>query len=85
MAKADPDDIDDIDPEPVASVIPTLNKLTGIFEYEFGFIPSGQYTAAFTCEANLDDPMTDDVIIFSRGVKNITLANTNKVSVNAFR
>ncbi len=80
-----PDDIDDIDPEPVASVIPTLNKLTGIFEYEFGFIPSGQYTAAFTCEANLDDPMTDDVIIFSRGVKNITLANTNKVSVNAFR
>ncbi len=80
-----PDDIDDIDPEPVASVIPTLNKLTGIFEYEFGFIPSGQYTAAFTCEANLDDPMTDDVIIFSRGVKNITLANSNKVSVNAFR
>ncbi len=80
-----PDDIDDIDPEPVASVIPTLNKLTGIFEYEFGFIPAGQYTAAFTCDADLDDPMTDDVIIFSRGVKNITLANTNKVSVNAFR
>ena len=79
-----PDDVDNIDPEPVASVIPTLNKLTGIFEYDFGFIPLGKYTAAFTCEANLDDPMIDDVIMFSRGM-NINLANTDKLPVNTFR
>ena len=79
-----PDDVDNIDPEPVASAIPTLNKLTGIFEYDFGFIPLGKYTAAFTCEAHLDDPAIDDVIMFSRGV-NINLANTNKLPVKSFR
>lgn len=79
-----PDDVDNIDPEPVASAIPALNKLTGIFEYDFGFIPLGEYTAAFTCEADLDDPAIDDAIMFSRGM-NINLANTDKLPVITFR
>ena len=78
------DDVDDIDPEPVASALLKLNNLTGIYEYEFGFVPLGEYTAAYTCQANLDDPEVDDVIIFSRGV-NINLANTDKVVVKTFR
>ena len=79
-----PDDVDNIDPEPVASALLTLNNLTGIYEYDFGFVPLGKYTAAFTCQANLDDPEVDDVIIFSR-VANINLANTNNVVAKTFR
>jgi len=78
------DDVDDIDPEPVASALLKLNNLTGIYEYDFGFVPLGKYTAAYTCQANLDDPEVDDVIIFSRGA-NINLANTDKVVVKTFR
>jgi hypothetical protein len=79
-----PDDVDDIDSEPVASALLTLNNLTGIYEYDFGFVPLGKYTAAFTCQANLDDPEVDDVIIFSRSA-NINLVDTNKVIAKTFR
>jgi hypothetical protein len=78
------DDVDNIEPEPVASALLTLNNMTGIYEYDFGFIPLGKYTAAFTCQANLDDPEVDDVIVFSRGT-NINLANTDKVVIKTFR
>ncbi len=79
-----PDDVDNIAPEPVASALLTLNNMTGIYEYDFGFVPLGKYTAAFTCQANLDNPEVDDVILFSRGA-NINLVNTNKVVAKTFR
>lgn len=35
---------------------------TGVteFDYELAFMATGEYTLAFTCEADLDDPETDD-------------------------
>ena len=81
---ATPDDVDNIEPEPIASAIPTLNNLTGIYEYDFGFVPLGKYTAAYTCQADLDNPEVDDVIVFSKGA-NINLANTNKLVVKTFK
>jgi len=78
-----PDDIDNNDPEPVASAFVSLNDATGDYEYSFGFIPFGDYTAAFTCQADLDDLTSDDMIIFT-GAQNITLTNTTS-SVNISR
>ena len=70
-----PDDIDNTDPDPVASALVTLNNTTGAYEYSFGFIPFGDYTAAFTCQADLEDPANDDIITFS-GAQNVTLTST---------
>jgi len=70
-----PDDIDNFEPEPVASALVTLNNATGIYEYSFGFIPFGDYTAAFTCQADLDDPASNDIITFGTP-QNVTLTST---------
>lgn len=59
------DDIDGTDPEPVTTALLSMNTETGNFDYEIGFIPVGDYTLAFTCMADLDDPEADDAIIFT--------------------
>ena len=81
-----PDDIDGIDTEPFASTLVTLNRATGEYEYSFGFVPFGNYTAVFTCEADLDDPTADDSIDFSK-TKNVNIFRTDTkiLSANALR
>ena len=79
-----PDDVGNTGAEPVASAMPAMNNATGEYEYSFGFIPLGKYTAAFTCQANLDDPLTDDAITFSK-TNNINLSNTKTVSTSPLR
>ncbi len=79
-----PDDIDGIDPEPFASALVKLNPATGKYEYSFGFVPFGKYTAAFTCEADLDDPAADDVIKFGTTKKvRIFKTGTKRLSARA--
>ena len=80
-----PDDIDGNEPEPVMSTLVKLNDSTGKYEYRFEFVPQGKYTAVFSCEANLDDPKTDDDINFSSTKKvNLTKKNTKTLGRNAF-
>lgn len=79
-----PDDIDGIDPEPVASALVKMNRATGKYEYSFGFVPFGKYTATFTCEADLDDPATDDNIKFTTTKKvRIHKTGTKKIPARA--
>jgi len=82
--KVTPDDVDNIGPDPIASALLTLNNTTGEYEYSFGFIPLGKYTAAFTCQANLDNPAIDDNIAFSN-TKNIQLKDTKTLPANTFK
>ena len=63
-----PDDIDGIDAEPVSTAL-----LSGSYEYAVGFLNKGDYTLAFTCQANDDDSETNDVISFI-GIDVITVA-----------
>ncbi|MGH8442301.1 MAG: DUF4382 domain-containing protein [Nevskiaceae bacterium] len=42
------------------------------FFYRVPFLPAGNYTAAFTCNAAADDPQLDDTISFT-GAKNVTV------------
>lgn len=79
-----PDDVDNIGIEPVASALLALNKTTGEYEYSFGFIPLGKYTATFTCQADLDDPANDDNITFSN-TKNVNLTGEKILPTNTFR
>ena len=37
-----------------------LNMDTSEYEYTIGFVPAGDYTVAFTCDALLDEPLTED-------------------------
>ena len=58
------DDIDKISPDPVTTALMSLNVQTGNYDYEVGFLPAGNYTVAYTCMADLDDPEVDDAILF---------------------
>jgi hypothetical protein len=69
-----PGDLGGAGAEPVSSALVSLNNATGNFEYSFGFVPFGKYTAAFTCTADLDNQSTDDNISFSR-TKNIDITS----------
>lgn len=42
-----------------------LDDVSGEYSYTVGFLPEGSYTAAFTCQGRLDDPLTQDGIEFS--------------------
>jgi Domain of unknown function (DUF4382) len=61
-ADATPDDIDAIDPEPVATIAVKQNN-NGDYVYK-SILSPGDYTVAFTCQAGSDDPETDDAIVF---------------------
>ena len=82
----EPDDIDDRDPEPVASALVKLNSATGNYEYSFGFVPFGQYTLVMTCTSDIDDPEDDDMLDFTTTKNiNITSTTTRIISESAFR
>ncbi|MBT8128571.1 MAG: DUF4382 domain-containing protein [Gammaproteobacteria bacterium] len=71
----EPDDIDGLDPEPVASALVKMNGTTGNYEYSFGFVPFGKYTLVMTCSSDIDDPEDDDTLDFTT-TKNINLTNS---------
>jgi hypothetical protein len=52
------------DEEPLTSTLVDMNDVTGEFHYEVGFVPEGDYTAAFTCEADEDEPEQSNNIDF---------------------
>lgn len=47
---------------PLASAI--VRPSGAAFAYRIAFVPAGNYTAAFTCDAAADDPETDDTTTF---------------------
>ncbi|MDH5424964.1 MAG: DUF4382 domain-containing protein [Gammaproteobacteria bacterium] len=61
---AELDDVDHQEPNPFTTALMTFNTDTGFYDYEVGFIPVGDYTVAYTCMADLDDPETNDLIEF---------------------
>jgi len=74
-----PDDVDDVDPEPVTTARVLLNEGSGNYEYSLPFMAPGMYTLAFTCQAADDispdptvmpppDPAADNAIEFTPGI-----------------
>lgn len=66
------DDIDNNNSGPVTSAAVNLNAENGLYEYTLAFMPPGEYTLAFTCQADDDNPEDNDTIVFSYS-ENITV------------
>ena len=62
-----PDDIDDDTVEPVTTALVSYNTGSVSYEYEVGFLPAGDYTVAFTCNADLELVDVDDDLKFTIG------------------
>lgn len=56
---------------PVSAANVEMNE-AGLYTYTLGFVETGEYTVAFTCDAILDEPETDDDLTFTDGV-NVTV------------
>jgi hypothetical protein len=71
-----PDDVDGLEPEPVSTAIVEFSDSNGdsIAEYHYtlAFLEPGTYTVALTCDADLDDPETDDALVFT-GTSDVTV------------
>jgi len=74
-----PDDVDAVAPEPVSSAMPALNA--GDYDYTVGFLATGPYTVTFTCDADADNPATDDTLVFT-GTQDATVAAEQTTTVN---
>ncbi|MCK4586474.1 MAG: DUF4382 domain-containing protein [Gammaproteobacteria bacterium] len=55
-----PDDMDVVDPNPVSTA--TVTAANG-YVYTLAFVEPGNYTIALTCNADLDEPVTDDAAV----------------------
>jgi hypothetical protein len=58
-----PGDIGDATNDPL-TIATVSQSESGTYVYEVNFLSVGEYTAAFTCQADDDDPETDDPIEF---------------------
>ena len=57
-----PDDIDTVDPEPLATTAVTQDT-NGDYRYK-ALLSPGEYTVAFTCQADDDNPDSEDALVF---------------------
>ncbi|MGH8400235.1 MAG: hypothetical protein ACRESU_03960, partial [Gammaproteobacteria bacterium] len=60
--------------QPFSSVLVGFNISTGKYNFTAAYLPPGEYTLAFTCQANLDQPETADAIAFT----SVTHASVSK-------
>jgi len=63
------------DNAPVTSALVDLNNETGDYEYTVGFLTEGDFTAAFTCEADQDEPEEENDIDFLQTQNTSVTAN----------
>ena len=74
-----PDNEDEFDPNPITSAMVTFNDDTQKYVYKAAFLSSGNYTIAFTCQAENDKPEEDK----SLTPNPITFVGTTDVEVSA--
>src|SRR6185437_17019074 len=64
-----PSDVDISDPNhvnPVSTALVGLNSTSGLYNFTAGFLPAGDYTVAFTCEASQDVANQSNKLSFLR-------------------
>lgn len=68
--------------QPISSALVGVNPTTAQFAFSVGFLPPGQYTAAFTCQANLDDPTkTDNIQFLAKTTTSVAASNTTFITL----
>lgn len=74
-----PDDLDGQDAEPLSSAL--IRAASNQADYVVAALPPGDFTLAASCNANLDDPTTDDPLNFvTQG--NVTLTAGSNATLN---
>jgi hypothetical protein len=71
-----PDDVDGSGTEPVSSARVNLSTR----RYTVAFLPEGKYTVAFTCDADEDDPATNDSLTFEAKNASVEAGETRTVN-----
>ncbi|MFA9462466.1 DUF4382 domain-containing protein [Thiohalorhabdus methylotrophus] len=72
-ADATPVDLDGREPEPVTTALVEQDDENGAYAYAAGYLPKGDYTVAFTCKADNDDPELDDSDVGLRDAANVEI------------
>lgn len=72
------DDIDNVAADPLTSAI--VEQVTAT--YEIGYVLAGDYTAALTCDGELDDPETDDLDVTFESTQNVTVTVDQTVTAD---
>ena len=68
--------------QPISSALAGINGTTSQFAFAVGFLPPGQYTAAFTCQPNLDDPTkTDNIQFLATTLATVVAGNTTFINL----
>jgi hypothetical protein len=60
---------------PVVSVPVKLNISSGAYTYRASYLDAGNYTVALTCNGSIDNPATDEALVFSRSGNAVVTAN----------
>ena len=60
--------------EPLTTALVALNDDTDDYEYEIGYLNAGEYTIAFTCEADIDTGDDEDIVFLSAAADKEVLA-----------
>lgn len=70
-----PDDEGGTAPDPVTTALVSNAKVDGSGDpvYTLAFLPEGDYTVAFTCDAELDDPESDTDVLNFQGTVSLTV------------
>lgn len=76
-----PDDRGGAGDPPYATGSLTFSSVTGQFSYRLLDLPAGDYTLAATCDGTLENPATDDALVF-RGTVNVKVASDTVVTVD---
>lgn len=63
--------------DPLTTAIVSYEETSMTYQFEIGFVAAGDYTAAFTCDGQLDDAQTADMINFSNPVSLTVTAKQN--------
>lgn len=66
---------------PLTSALISMDDATGEYGFTVGFLSEGDYTLAWTCQADLDDAATDDDMLFEDNVNvSITAGETTNIA-----
>ena len=79
-----PDDIDRIIADPVDSVFVNFDTASGQYTYRTALLKAGDYTLAFTCQAEADNPDIDNYITFT-GIRNVTVSSGEEIIEHLFQ
>lgn len=68
-----PDDVDEIDADPLTTSLVAYNENDGSYSYEIGYLSAGNYTVALTCNAELETEADDSPDMVFDPVDNVVV------------